>query len=145
MITLIVTWLNAFTHPGEKFRTWVFVNRSSQCECTIVTCAAPTGSYFVTYLTYTNTSFTGVHLWSRIRRVRDYYMFLHAYGELHAPSPRFTGLISSWYNVYANSWSHKAMLTESAVIIGDWEHRLKSRYWDYNHKCTRLNCFKSVF
>ena len=37
MITLIVTWLNAFTHPGEKFRTWVFVNRSFQREptCTI--------------------------------------------------------------------------------------------------------------
>ena len=34
MITLIITWLNAFTHPGEKFRSRVFVDRSSQREHT---------------------------------------------------------------------------------------------------------------
>ena len=36
MITLIIRCLNAFTHPGKKFRTWVFANRSSQCEHNIV-------------------------------------------------------------------------------------------------------------
>ena len=58
------------------------------------------GSYLVTYLTCINTSFTTLHLWSWTGRVRDHYMFLHAYGELHAPSPRFAGLISSWYSAH---------------------------------------------
>ena len=35
IITLIITWLDAFTHPGEKFRIWLFVNRTSQRERTI--------------------------------------------------------------------------------------------------------------
>ena len=75
----------------------------SRRRCSTIAASHPCwielGSYLVTYLTCTNTSFTTLHLWSWTGRVRDHYMFLHAYGELHAPSPRFAGLIRSWLHV----------------------------------------------